>query len=127
MKRLLFFIALVTINLSCHKEEQIIYSSDLIGEWEWLSTCGGFSGGCGTPQTTNSTAKIIFSQDSVIYNFQNNAFVSSNEFSILRTPVDYTFGLLLIDSRHYLYSIIHDTLNFMPEGADFSSSYKRIK
>ena len=128
MKRIVFILLIAAFFFGCEKEKPIEYSSSLIGEWEWLSTCGGFSGLCSTPKTTKSTGKLVFNQDSMFYEYRNNSLISSYEFSILKTPADnHTFGLLLIDSRHYLYSIIHDTLNFMPEGADFSSSYKRIK
>jgi hypothetical protein len=127
MKRSILIFLLVSLVFGCSKEDDISYSSDLIGQWDWLMTCGGFSGLCGTPQSSHKTAKIIFGQDSIFYSYQNDTLVSSHDFSIIKKQVDYYFGTLLIDNRYFSYFIIHDTLNFGPTGADFSSLYKRIK
>jgi hypothetical protein len=128
MKKLVLLIAIFIILLSCKKENQIVvYSSSIIGEWNWLSTCGGFSGLCGTPKTTNSTSKLVFNLDSAYFEFWNDSLVSSYKFFVLDTPADYhTFGRLLINNKNYLYTIFHDTLNFMADGSEFSSMYNRI-
>jgi hypothetical protein len=127
MKKHILILALFILISSCKKEETVIYSSNLVGQWEWLSTCGGFSGICGTPQTSHVTIRLVFSQDSIYYLYQNDTLVDSRIFSIVRKPADYYFGSLLIDSRYYNYLILHDTLSFSPEGADFGSTYKRKK
>jgi hypothetical protein len=127
MKKSILLIVLFIIISCCKKEETIVYSSNIVGEWDWLMTCGGFTGACGTPQTTNRTAKLVFSQDSIFYSYQNDSLTFSSNYSIIRKPVDYKFGSLLINNGYYDYFIIHDTLSFSPQGADFGSTYKRIK
>ena len=127
MKKPIFILVFFILLTSCKKEETITYSSRVVGQWEWLSTCGGFSGLCVTPQTTHVTIGLAFSQDSVYSEYQNDTLVASHSFSIVRKPVDNKYGALLIDSRYYNYLIYHDTLSFSPQGADFGSTYKRKK
>jgi hypothetical protein len=127
MKRIILLSIMLCILAGCKKELLTADSSNIIGKWEWLSTCGGFTGECGTPQTSNTTAKLVFNQDSVFSEFRNNSLFISYRFSILKTPVNYTFGKFLINNTNYNYSVISDTLIFMVEGSEFSSMYKRIK
>lgn len=54
-------------------------------------------------------------------------YITSNKFSIFQTPVNYSFGIIMINNRNYNYLIYPDILSFTPSGADFWSTYKRIK
>jgi hypothetical protein len=129
MKKVSFLLIIFVSCYGCEKEKQINSSSSIIGEWEWLSTCGGFSGQCSTPKTSNSAEKLVFTVDSMYYHYQNNSLVSSSIFHIvihLPEPND-TIKILQINNTNQAFSIIHDTLSMSFIGADFGSSYKRIK
>jgi hypothetical protein len=129
MKKVLFFLIIFVSCNGCEKEKQINSSLSIIGEWEWLSTCGGFSGQCSTPQTSNSTEKLVFTVDSMYYQYQNNSLVNSNRFHIaikIPEPND-TIKILQINNTYQAFAIFHDTLSMSFIGADFGSSYKRIK
>jgi hypothetical protein len=126
MKKLIFLISLLFSLNSCEKENTKSYSSEVFGEWQWVSTCGGFSGLCNTPENSNSSSVIEFNRDSTLYIYQNNALINSSQYYILQTPTDNNTGrIVLSDSIIYDYSILHDNLNFTPHGADFVIAYKR--
>jgi hypothetical protein len=129
MKKVLFlWIIFVSCN-GCEKEKQISSSLGIIGEWEWLSTCGGFTGLCSTPQTSNSTEKLVFTVDSMYYQYHNKAIVNSYRFHIvikIPEPND-TIKILQINNTYQAFAIFHDTLSMSYIGADFGSLYKRIK
>ena len=129
MKKSIFLLIIILFCCECKKDNLCYYSSSIIGEWSWLSTCGGFSGLCSTPQTLNSTAKLVFTVDSMYYQYQNNSLVSSYKFHIviqMPEPGD-TIRILQINNTYQNFAIIHDTLSLSYFGADFWSSYKRNK
>jgi hypothetical protein len=120
---------LFVLSVLCSCEKQKFYSSNLIGEWAWQSTCGGFSGQCSTPETTNLTIKLVYSADSVFYEYENDSLISTYPFRI-KTQINQAGGaikFLQFDDRTQTYSINGDNLSLSFVGADFWSNYKRIK
>jgi|WetSurMetagenome_2_1015567.scaffolds.fasta_scaffold181239_1 hypothetical protein len=127
MNRTILFLFVLSVLCSCEKQK--FYSSNLIGEWAWQSTCGGYSGQCSTPETTNLTVKLFYSADSVYYEYKNDTLISSYPFHI-KTQINNAGGVIKFiqfDNRTQTYSINGDTLSLSYIGADFSSNYKRIK
>jgi hypothetical protein len=130
MKQIILITVVLSILYGCEKDKPISYSSNIVGEWSWLSTCGGFSGLCSTPQSTHITFKLEFTKDSVYSEFQNDTLISSSKFHLHKqVPIDSndTIYFLQINSVNESYLIIHDTLSLQIIGADFGSAYKRIK
>lgn len=129
MNRYILFLLALAIICSCEKEKQDDSSSNLIGEWVWVSTCGGFTGQCSTPETTNLTVKIVYSTDSMYYEYQNKTLISSLPFHIKTqiTEDGGTIKFIQIEDRTQTYSINGGTLSLSYVGAEFWSTYKRIK
>jgi hypothetical protein len=127
MNRSILFLIVLSILCSC--EKQNYYSSNLIGEWAWQSTCGGFTGQCSTPETANLTIKLVYSTDSMYYEYQNDSLISSYRFHIITqiTEAGGTIKFIQFDDRTQTYNINGDSLSLSYVGADFWSTYKRIK
>jgi hypothetical protein len=127
-KSILFLLALAII-CSCEKEKQYVYSSNLIGEWAWVSTCGGFSGLCSTPETSNLTVKHVYSADSMYYEYENNSLISSYRYHLKSQISEGGDTLKFIQTANgtQAYSINDNALYISFVGADFWSTYKRIK
>jgi hypothetical protein len=127
--KLLGLILIISILIGCEKDKQYVYSSNLIGEWAWVSTCGGFSGLCSTPETTNLTVKLVYSADSMYYEYQNNSIISSYQFHFKSQISEGGDTLKFIQTANgtQAYSINDNALYISFVGADFWSTYKRIK
>jgi hypothetical protein len=55
----------------------------LVGQWEWVSSCGGFSGGCITPQSSNTTETWVFTSENLFQWFQSGSLVLSGTYQIV--------------------------------------------
>ena len=55
----------------------------LIGQWDWLSSCGGISGGCINPQTSNRTQTWVFTSEHLFQWFESSSLVLSGKFSVV--------------------------------------------
>jgi hypothetical protein len=62
----------ISLCLGCKKVNSTSSSSSLIGEWSWISTCGLGGTDCKTPASTYTSNKIVFTSDSLYYNYQND-------------------------------------------------------
>lgn len=56
---------------------------ELIGQWEWLRACGGWSGGCRTPQSTGLTMTWVFSADGFFQWFKSDSLFLSGPFRVV--------------------------------------------
>jgi len=127
MKMSLIYLILFLLPLAaCEKD--IYFSTSLIGEWSWVSTCGGITGACETPKSTNTRINLVFTTDSICYEYQNDSLTSSRRFWVyklvdLHDPKDTTY---LLDGDQ-IFSINNNTLYLSHYGADFGSLYKRIR
>jgi hypothetical protein len=118
--------------IGCEKQKQDEPTYSLIGEWTWISSCGGFSYHCISPESSNHTVKITFSTDSLYNVYQDGILIQSEKFQTLilppadmpGTPNVIKYGQNII--THF--AITHDTLSLNDVYADgFLSLYKRAK
>jgi hypothetical protein len=122
MKKIIFLLVIIASYYGCKKDSILNYSSSLIGEWFWLKSCGGFAGGCDTPQSTNETMNLSFTIDSVYNYYLNDTLRGSGRFHVYKNVISYENSI----SRTFLIS--HDTLYLNDYCCDgFNSNYKRIK
>jgi hypothetical protein len=132
MKKLIFLLALVVVLSGCKKENPVTYSSSLIGEWSWVSTCGGFAGTCYYPQQTKESISLVYTVDSIYNYYLNDTLRTSCRFHVNRliysNPND-TVNVIKYDTGNSeeFFLIYHDTLSLTVDGADISSYYKRVK
>jgi hypothetical protein len=55
----------------------------LVGQWEWVSSCGGISGGCITPQSSNATQTWVFTSENLFQWFQSGSLVLAGAYEIV--------------------------------------------
>jgi hypothetical protein len=134
MKKLtLFIIVIITYCAGCKKDDSFISSSSLIGEWSWISTCGGIAGGCYTPKTTNQRINLVFTVDSIYKSFTNDTLKDSGRFHVYKlisNNTKDTSNVLQYGTSSQMFLIVRDTLYFpRPQLCFdcFASNYKRIK
>lgn len=56
---------------------------ELVGEWDWLGSCGGFSYGCSSPQSTGQTMTWVFSADGFFQWFRSDSLFLSGPYRIV--------------------------------------------
>jgi hypothetical protein len=133
MKKIMFFLAIMLSYYGCKKDVSFISSSSLIGEWSWISTCGGITGICYTPKSTNQRINLVFTADSIYKSFINDTLKSSGNFHVYKSiapDTKDTSTIVQYGSIGELFLIIRDTLFFTHNNLCFdcfSSNYKRIK
>jgi hypothetical protein len=121
----------ITLCLGCKKVNSTGSSSSLIGEWSWVSTCGGFAGTCYYPQQTKESVSLVYTMDSIYNYYLNDTLRTSCRFHLNRliyTNPNDTINVIKYDtgsSEEFL--IYHDTLSLTVNGADISSYYKRVR
>lgn len=131
---MLFLLAIIAIGYGCEKNNVTVPQS-LVGEWSWISTCGGIYPFCYTPESTHQNIRTVYTPDSFYNYYQNDTLKQSVKFNtyIIKSQdnkdaqvVDYvTFGF---DPNALYYSIVRDTLSLWDGNPDGSISYfKRIK
>ena len=111
MKKLIIVLVLVASCYGCKKDESVIYSSSLIGEWSWISTCGLAETDCQTPVSTHTSRKIILTSDSLFYFYQNDTLTISSRFHT--NGSNFSGGYIIYDYDSGFpdrFSISHDTL-----------------
>lgn len=74
MKKAIFLVVIFVSWYGCKKDDSFISSSSIIGEWSWISTCGGIAGICYTPKTTNQRINLVFTVDSMYKSFTNDTY-----------------------------------------------------
>lgn len=132
MKKSLLLILLVITLMSCEKQKQEEYSNSLIGEWAWISSCGGIAGQCFTPESSKHNIKITFSIDSLFNIYQDGILTRSDKYYIIISPpadMPGTANMIKYGQNISTYfDIHHDTLTLNDSYIDgFISLYKRIK
>ncbi len=134
MKNLIIVLAIITSCYGCKKENPVTYSSSLIGEWSWLSTCAGNTD-CLTPSTTHNSINVVFTVDSVYNYYLNDTFRLSHRFRTFQSISEYSKDTLYFINFESAgveqYLITHDTLSLFNDDPNIlisnSSRYKRIK
>ncbi len=133
MKNIIFLLAIIVSIYGCKKDDSFISSSSLIGEWSWISTCGGIAGICYTPKSTNQRINLVFTVDSMYKSFINDTLKDSGKFHVYKViPPDTkdTSNVLQYGAASQTFLILRDTLYFPPSSSCFDcfgSNYKRTK
>jgi hypothetical protein len=95
MKRTLRLLAILCLMSAITKAQAVFANADSVvsylkGNWRWIRSCGGFSGGCITPTTTGSSSisvlfsKVAGSGDSLAYKvYQNNQLVNTAKSKVI--------------------------------------------
>jgi len=131
MKSIIFLMIVIPLCFGCKKVNSTGSSSSLIGEWSWVSTCGGFAGTCYYPQQTKESVSLVYTMDSIYNYYLNDTLRTSCRFHVNRliyTNPNDTINVIKYDtgsSEEFL--IYHDTLSLTVNGADISSYYKRVR
>lgn len=64
-------------------EDTEMYLPELIGHWDWLGSCGGFSYWCFNPQSTGQTMTWVFSADGFFDWFKSDSLLLSGPFRVV--------------------------------------------
>ena len=101
MKKLIFIFILTLGIISCNSDDEVqdevqIDISDLIGKWNWISTCGGITGACGYPSEDNYHS-IEFRDDSTYIKISNGTLIEESSYSITETSVVDSYKFYKID------------------------------
>ena len=131
MKKIISLVIIIAFCCGCEKEKPVVYSTSLIGEWTWLMSCGGFTGGCTTPKSSNQKITLVFTIDS-IYNFYLNdtlrESITFHTYKSISPDFMDTVNVIKFGFSNQIYSINRDTLYLDDSNIDgFSSSYKRFR
>jgi hypothetical protein len=103
------------------------FHKKLIGKWNWISSCGGFTGGCSYPSEDNYE-QIEFTynmnyiekhSDSIVRDYQYH-FIGS-----LESGQDTIYEIGFENGYDTYYYFAGDTLNI--QGGDFWKEYERIE
>src|SRR5664280_17704 len=113
MKSIIFLMIVIPLCFGCKKKNSTGSSSSLIGEWSWVSTCGGFAGTCYYPQQTKESVSLVYTMDSIYNYYLNDTLRTSCRFHVNRliyTNPNDTINVIKYDtgsSEEFL--IYHDT------------------
>jgi hypothetical protein len=134
MKKLeIIVLIVIAFYDGCKKDDSFISSSSIVGEWSWISSCGGIGGICFTPKSTNQRINLIFTADSTYKNFINDTLKNSGKYHIYKVisnDTKDTSNVIQYESTSQRFLIIRDTLYFPQSNLCFDcfrSNYKRIK
>jgi hypothetical protein len=134
MQKLVISVLIIIASCyGCKKEDSYVSSSSVIGEWSWISTCGGIAGICYTPKSTNQRKNLVFTVDSMYKTFINDTLKDTGRFHLYKfisSETKDTSDIIQYGPTSEMFLIIRDTLYFNHSNLCFdcfSSNYKRIK
>jgi hypothetical protein len=125
MKKIFCLFILTLGFISCSSDdENAIDNSELIGKWNWVSSCGGFTGGCWYPSEDNYES-VEFMND--LYIKKNNGIVDTEiNYSITDSHINGTDVLYIIELQNgniLRFRFIDSNLSIA--GGDFWKEYER--
>ncbi len=137
MKSTILILALTVGFMNSYCKQEKIDDGDcttkIIGKWNWIKSCGGFAGGCNTPESTHSKIVIEFTKDSVFKKYKNDTLLIETTFKVTRGKTIYSqnsaqlIELKNLMSESFSFSTC-DTLFLNDECYDcYGSTYVRIK
>lgn len=79
--RLAVYILFCILISSCEKETE----PGILGRWQWIESCGGFAGGCFTPESSGDRISIEFRSDLTYRQFVNDTLIRTCSYEIARS------------------------------------------
>jgi hypothetical protein len=129
MKAIYYLLFLLISITGCEKDSVVVpYENDLIGKWNWVESCGGYTGECWYP-TVNHREQIEFTSSHIYIRTLNGikSFISTYTLGgsyeiggIKYYEISFTNGLSTV------YWFIDQNTLEMP-GGDFIEKFNRIK
>ena len=113
MKKLIYLFILILGIISCSSDDGTgVDNSELIGKWDWISSCGGFTGDCWYPSEDNYE----------IVEFTNLLYKKNN--GIIKTEINYSIIDSRINGNILRFKFINSNLSI--ESGDFWKEHKRV-
>jgi len=84
MMRFGLYILFCILASSCEKEVEM----SLLGRWEWIESCGGFAGGCFTPESRGEKITVEFRSDLTYRQFVNDTLIRTCRYEIVHSISD---------------------------------------
>ena len=86
MRNLILFFALFSvISCSSDNDNDAPTNQKLVGNWTWKKSTGGINGDTYTPQSTNKTVTLNFSNDQLKV-YENETLVTENNYQVQLKP-----------------------------------------
>jgi ADP-glucose pyrophosphorylase len=102
MKQIIMTAIFSLLALNCHSNPTNTNSSSttsLTGQWRWISTSGGISGGVIKPSNNNKQTLLITS-DSLYNEYRNDTLTFSDQFTIIKAKTIYSIDSLNVIDFH---------------------------
>lgn len=127
----LIFLSLTLAGNSCTDEKQDL-SEELVGEWRWIASVGGFAGLRITPETSQETQTLKFSKKGEYRTYKNDSLVAEGSYEIVRGKTIFSEDekdlLVRPDRLKQVISITGDTLRLQDNLYDgFGHTYVRVE
>lgn len=129
MRNIILIIGVFVSMVSCgsNDDDTRIDNSELIGKWNWISSCGGIVDGCWYPSEDNYET----------VEFTNNLYIRKMNGVIIETEINYSITGSFLSGTDLIYIIEFQNGNIMRfmfiddnlsiEGGDFWRDYERIE
>lgn len=126
MKKLIFIFIVLLGVFSCKSDDDNILPeiefTDLIGTWNWVSTCGGITGACGYPDEDNFYT-IEFRDDLTFVKISNGTFREELTYSVIEKD-SYNRYKIIFENGDYSSCRVQENALLMNSG--LISSYEKI-
>jgi len=133
MKKIIFIFLIASFFTECKKSNDD-FSTNLIGEWSWFKSCGGFAGGCRTQLDSNQKIRIVFTNNSLYNQYINDTLQRTSNYNTYQITPKFSstkINIVEFDQSGIQYSFLvkHDTLflNDYSMSDGYMRYYKRIK
>ena len=128
MKKLIFIFILTLGTISCSSDDEAqdevqIVISELTGKWNWVSSCGGFTGDCWFPSDDNFES-IEFKNDLSYIEKINGIIVTETNYLVPEMIIENVYKIEFHNGYSTYFRFVDDNLSI--QGGDFWSEYKRI-
>jgi hypothetical protein len=127
MKNLMCLFILILGIISCSADDDTgMQDSQWVGKWNWISSCGGFTGGCWYPSEDNYVSLEI--TENKYIQKRNGVIERATSYSNIDKLINGTnirYEMKLEDGAKIRFTFIADNLSI--EGGDFWEAYERIE